>query len=436
MDLSTQTLEGSARYFHAEAARQGLKLWHGALLPVAHAGSVAVIGHILRPDAPRDDNALIAQRLAACTSFSALEDQLAVLSGRWIVIAEIGGQRRLYPDAAGSKSVFYERGQFASHPALLGYPADTSLAAYPKAATWPVGITPYPGVRQLLPNHYLDLTTFQAVRFGPRAPQSISLDQAVEIIGRSLRGTIEAIVQRGETALPVTAGHDSRTLVSASVGLPLRYFTVIDERTPHHDLAIPKAIANRLRLSWRYVESVSGQPETLGGLWQDPNSDRLNGFAQAPFIVLGHISEVCRCFYWKSGQERAATPEALADQSRLADAPVLPAIGEWLAAIPEGIDPWDMWYWENRAGCWSSLCCSVFDLICDVVSPWNSRAVLDAGLGVDVRYRAAPYELHQRLCLPQLRTLPFNSTWLERATLPWRVRQFMRRRAYRAARRA
>lgn len=433
MNVRTRIVEIAARQFHAEVTSHSLAISHDASLPVTRAGHVIVLGHVLRPDAPHADNAHIAQRLASCSSFECLEQQLAGLSGRWLVIAEIGSERRLYPDAAGSKSVFYARGQFASHPALMGCAADESLAAYPNAATWPVGLTPYAGVRQLLPNHYLDLSTFQPVRFGPRATP-MELDQAVEVIRRHLRGTLDAIVQRGVTALPVTAGYDSRTLVSAAAGLPVRYFTVIDERTPHHDLAVPKAIAERLNLSWRYVESVAGKKETLGGIWQDPNSDRLGSFAQAPFVVLGHVSEICRCFYWPSGTRRVARAEDFAEQARLSGCPaILPAIRDWLVSLPEGIDPWDMWYWENRAGGWSSLCCTALDQWCDVISPWNCRAILEAGLGLDVAHRRRPYELHRRLCLPEIRELPYNSTWVERSPLPWRAREFMRGRLYRAA---
>jgi hypothetical protein len=289
-------------------------------------------------------------------------------------------------------------------------------------------------VRQLLPNHYLNLATFESVRFAPGAIAKMPLDKAVQTMSALLRGTIEAVTYRGSVAIPLTAGFDSRTLVSAAVGLPVRYFTIVDEGSPHHDLAIPPKIAGRLDLEWSYVGcNLSDSAENVtGGIWHDPAVNQTNSFAQAEFVVLGQVSEICRCFYWLDGHHAPATPELMSRMARFGDQ-AIEQFREWMVGIPDTVDPFDLFYWEHRVGCWASLSCTEMDPLCDVISPYNCRELLNAGLGVDIRYRRRPHELHRQLCLPELRSIPFNSTWFERAErmlprwFPLRVRKAMDR---------
>lgn len=397
-----------------------------------------LLGHVIDPERPALANREIVQRLVTCTSFQLLESELATLGGRFLLFARIRDVARLYPDAAASKSAFYKAGWIASQPGHFGCPIYDGLAAWTKACTWPVGETPFEGVRQLLPNHYLDLGTFQAVRFGPKPIVKVDLDQAVHTVSRILEGTISAVLHRGPVALPITGGYDSRTLLSAAFDVRdrIQLFTVIDDHTARHDYVVPNVLARRVGRSVRFVRSTQSDDVSVNtcGLWRDENQSRLSAFAQADLVLLGHLSEICRCFYWKDGVARNVTPTLL---SRLAgfDGDLQDSFARWINSIQSGlgIETLDMFYWESRAGIWSALCCTALDGYCDVISPYNCRLLIETGLGVDPKYRCMPYEMHQRLCRPELRAVPFNETWLERAEelisrrLPWRLRAAFRR---------
>jgi hypothetical protein len=367
-------------------------------------------------------------------SFDRLQTRLADLGGRWLVLARIGDEYRLYPDAGGTKSVFYSAdGWVASQPGHFGCPVDRTLARYPHAGAWPLGHTPFAGVRQLLPNHYLDLKNLKSVRFGPRKAERASIEAATEEIGQILRGTIAALVKRGSVALPLTGGFDSRTLLSAAHEhlAQVQLFSILDHQTDRHDYVLPKLLSRQAGRPLRFVTTFNADDvgHNTCGLYQDPNSSRIGAFAQADFVLLGHLSEILRCFYWKDGEAPPVSADSL---SRLAGfSGDLAAVFEgWLQGVPtrSAGETLDLFYWECRVGNWSSVCCTALDGYCDVISPYNCRRLLELGLGLDPAYRRRPYELHRRLCRPEYRAVPFNETWLESMEsllpkwFPWRLR--------------
>lgn len=422
-----------------------LQIGYHKRLPVTKVERVdrelVALGHVIDPARPASGNRDVLASLAACTTFDQLESAMAALGGRWLLFARIEDAARLYPDAGGSKSAFYSDGWVASQPGLFGHPIDHGLSAHPKACTWPMGETPFEGVRQLLPNHYLELTTFRAIRFGPRPVVNAGLEAAAELISDILKGTLEAVTFRGTAALPITGGVDSRTLLSSAYELldNIKLITVVDEKVPRPDYVIPKILAKLVRHPVRFVQANEGEDVSANtcGLWRDPSQHRLPSFAQADFVLLGHLSEICRCFYWKDGSPRQATPELL---SRIAgfDGAHQDIYARWLEGVPTGcgIDSLDFFYWESRAGTWSSLCCLAMDGFCDVISPYNCRRLIETGLAVDVAYRREPWELHRRLCRPELRSVPFNATRLEQldaflgSWIPWRARALIKRLGY------
>lgn len=401
---------------------------------------ILLLGTVVDPFRSESTNQEITRRLGNDSlTFDQLEGNLATLGGRWVVLFRIGSDARLYLDAGGTKSVYYSHdGRIASSPVGLGCKVDVSLRKYPGAGAWPLGYTPFEGVRQLLPNHFLDLTLWRTGRFGPCSVETSDIDFAVDRILSLLRGCIEAIVQRGSVALPLTGGFDSRTLLSAAVGRCLdkiELFSILDGQTDRHDYVLPQILARRVGKPLRFVKPEPVQRVELNtcGMYQDPNANRISAFAQADYVLLGHLSEITRCFYWKDG----IAPEVTADSlSRLAGfgGDFGEVFKSWLEGVPmrDAGSILDLFYWECRAGNWASNCCTALDGFCNVISPYNCRRLLEVGLGVDVKHRQQPFELHRRLCRPELADVPFNVTALESIEshlpgwFPWTLRMRLR----------
>jgi hypothetical protein len=426
-----------------------------------------VLGHLLDPRNPQHSSEQVARAtLAQSESFERFEHLSARLGGRWVAFLHIGGRDRLYPDATGSKSVFFLRRSdgapwVASQPGLLadavGAERDAQLerdflGAPQHGNSWPCTVTPYRGVEQLLPNHWLDLRTGEVRRFWPTQPlETRSLDAAALVMRDLLHGSMAAVVARGASSLPLTAGYDSRTLFACAEELreSLSVFHISGLRMPWYDTSIPRRLTRRHGVALRVIPARPAPTDlatilrrNVVDMWWDPGSYIVSAFADvgAEFVLLGQASEITRCFYYPAGRH----PETLDADAIAATAyyrhnrVAIDAFERWMAGVPKdtGLATLDLLYWEHRAGNWASMMATMFDALCEPIFPYNCRELLTAALSVDVAYRAKPYRLHQQICgiaAPGTLDIPFNFSWPDtiwgKASqfVPWRIREAVTR---------
>lgn len=118
-------------------------------------------------------------------------------------------------------------------------------------------------------------------------------------------------------------------------------------------------------------------------------------------MVLGWISEVCRCAYSQTGDPVEVTPDLLARKTKLGEYGfTLQAFDEWLseACFAKAFSPLDMLHWEQRSGSWEAEHNDEVAMAYDVLSFFNCRELLTTLLSVDETYRRGPeHKLYQRL---------------------------------------
>ena len=128
------------------------------------------LGTFLDPHNPKYTNQdALDGVLARATDFEALEQEISSISGRWILLVANRNEARVYTDAAGTKPAYFfvdvnDALHVASTPALLSAVGLVSydkevvceFEKYKNSGSWPIYETAYPGVRQIIPNHYLD----------------------------------------------------------------------------------------------------------------------------------------------------------------------------------------------------------------------------------------------------------------------------------------
>jgi hypothetical protein len=433
--------------FHEEGNFGPLRVFTQDLASVTTVTSgesaILCIGIVLDPEDPGATNQELLRRITlASTTFERFESATARYAGRWAMFVAIGARRRLYLDASGLKPAFYAsiagRLLIASQPGLLTLAA--GLAIDPElsrllmgseryADAWPGELTPYPGVRQLLPNHYLDLDEGLARRFWPnKAIAPVTVGEAAEAMVAILRGTIEAALMRGgPVSMALTGGYDSRVLLACAGRhrSELDYFDVVDITSPFHEYWIPQRIASALHLNFRHIWAHRGQKDqsdliqrNTGGVWRDPNQHRTSAFnrTHAKLLLLGNASEVCRCQYYKDGRHPDPSPELVAYTIGWGQEPVaLDSCSRWLSSIPKdaNVNILDLAYWELRLGNWCSMVYTALDTFVDAVTPFDCRRYYEIGLGVPVEYRCQPFELYRemlRITDPGLLRWPFNTT--------------------------
>lgn len=426
--------------------------------------SVTLVGFALDPDRPAaDDRQIVGELMASLQGPEGWESFLRRtdgLSGRWIVIVDAGSWVRLFADPCGYRQVVYTRQGpsevwCASQSGLLAQILELSPSAPgrrfirefaaqgsdgwpPGQHWWPGDTTAYDEVHRLLPNHSLELTSGEVRRFWPTAPLApLSSREAVEQNAGRLRGVMQSAARRSPLALTLTAGRDTRLLVAAARGVAdgVMAFTLTASRETETDVdvAVARRVAARLGLPhsviacpavmtpWfasLYLGNVDSAHEVYGvlaeGMFKQYPPDRLCLKGNAMHIVHGYVP--FRRAHLPPG--RRVDPDVLL---RLGKIPrhefARQAVARWLddAGPASPVDLLNLFVWENKEGSWQAASQLEWDIVQEVLVPFNCRSFLADGLAVDLAHRTWPEHTYQRdltaALWPEALREPINPPW-------------------------
>ncbi len=226
------------------------------------------MGYIFDASEPAKQNRDILTDIQAhSNSLNELVAWLKQYAGQYVIIFNTQEQSIIIQDARSLREVYYctkpNLVLCGSQPNLIARYGTPTLAVNDdpvavrfyrsemRNSHWVGDETAYKGINHLLPSHYLDLNTVQVHRYWPnRKLQPLSFEDAVGLVGRFLQGMLQAAATRYPLMMAVTAGIDSRTLLSASKPLHKHiYYFVNKERDltdQSPDISIPSAIFSGL----------------------------------------------------------------------------------------------------------------------------------------------------------------------------------------------
>lgn len=415
---------------------------------------IALIGYIMDPGRPEASNVEILEDLRTShVSPDRITEFLFDKVGRFVLMVKWADQFLIFHDACGLRTVYYsnEPGDIciASQPKLLGIATSlrkerifdhyySSEYVRKNIEHWiPAGISLYENVDQLLPNHYLDVNRQRQVRYWPNHEvRELGLERTAHLAAEILRGTIRAAQNRFKLALPLTAGWDSRTLLSACKEVANEiYFYTLQYRTLSHrsaDVRIPKRLLLSLGCEHHTIPCNSYPDDEFRQVYEG-NSDMAhfidwgitaynlyNNFPAHRVCLKGVCAEVARCFY-----HPAAGGRAIADSQQLVALEpgwnelefIRKYVDQWFLDVRELAAKWkydilDLFYWEHRMGSWQAQSQLEWDISIEELTPFNNRHLLDTLLGVPQKDRRAPdYTLFRRIMAdlwPQVLTEPIN----------------------------
>jgi hypothetical protein len=416
--------------------------------------SLTLIGYLVDPDRTlATDSEILDELLAKYSSIQALVDATFRLGGRWLLIAQEGNRGYLFNDPMGLRQAFYTDTERADHALwvmsqagmgaeLLGLTMDPSARDYMEwrlsrghaEYMWPGSTSPFREIRHMLPNHYLDLDTGRCHRFWPDRPLApLTFDAAVARMSRRLPQLIEAVANRFDLALGMTAGIDSRLVLAASRAIRKRlsYVSVRQTGMPadHADLTIPANFLRKLDLPH---EVILAQPDMSDAFRQvydksvflahahyGPDAEAILGhYGRAKAAVTGSGAEICRADM-RLGiplLENKPSPEFLAMKYMGGLHPfTIQGQRDWCASAPRGcgIELLDLFEWEQGHGNWLAMTQLEFSIAWrDVFTPFNCRDVLTTLLAVPERYREPPgYIIYHALIdrlWPEVQDEPIN----------------------------
>ncbi len=292
--------------------------------------SLTLVGHILDPLTPAASNDdILRQLLQRYTGRSALIKATSGYGGRWLLIATHGEEKFLFNDALGLRQVFYtnpaDTGALwaMSQPGIgaevLALTPDEAATAFVESSVfranpeyrWPGEASPFKGLKHLLPNHWLDLTTGTSHRYWPMEPLArVAPEAAMEKLSALLPGIIRAAAQRFDLALSITAGIDSRLVLAAARDMKDKLsFVTVQQRmasADHPDLTVPGRLLERLGLPHEIIHApVSMTPEFSQTFKRSvlyahehygPDAEAiLRRFSRTKAALTGSGAEVMRC---------------------------------------------------------------------------------------------------------------------------------------------
>jgi hypothetical protein len=431
-------------------------------------GRIVCLGHILDPvHCEQTNSQVLSSLLESCKAFSLLEKRIGDFGGRWVMFVELHQKLRVYLDAGGLKSTFWytdpqsQEIWIGSQPSLfedsLGIAVDKDMVRQfwttKYQNSWVCEVTPYPHVRQLLPNHYLDVNARSAHRFWPtEAVEPRLLDEAAVEMSEIIHGLIASVVKRGPVALPLTGGYESRVTFSCAKELreKLPLYLIDAPNTVFHDRLLSRQVAAEFGLKVSYLQPVPFDERywktflrNTAEMYWDQGSNHIYTYGQHfpnYYLLIGQSNNVTRAWYYKDGKQPIRIdPETLAKVTQYSGNPIaLRAFDEWLSKAPAttNISLLDLIFWEYRTGNWGSLGATAFDTVgCDTSSPYNCRRLMEIALGVDVKYRKPPHILLRRIAEiaagAKALSVPINYHWVEGALtsvlrhVPWRVKHWV-----------
>ncbi len=389
---------------------------------------VVVLGYVIDPFAPDKTDQDVAESLARdCHTVEEMFTSIRLLSGRFVLLYKNKQSFVATGDACHFRQVYFglvgSGFVLTSSPKLflayfqLGLRTSSEkvefcdLTAYRNQENaWYGDQAIDDRLQKLLPNHYLEVPLRTAKRTpvnplqGPM-PEKEVIDNTAAI----LRGTYSALIRRYQLMQPITAGWDSRVLLSASrqVKDRIRFYVFSSSSTKSADVWVPRRLSERLGLDFSVIEPALLHEKFLSDYRAEHVAPRIlpktaqiqhhydRRYDSNVINVNGNAAEIARCFYGYTGRrvtiDMLLTFSGYGRRSQF----IRDQLEKWYPqarqyAAESGIPLLDLFYWEQRMGNWGAMFPSEQDIAVEEISPFNNHALLLGLLCVSPKRRRAP----------------------------------------------
>ena len=422
-------------------------------LEVTHATDgkreIALLGYLLDPFEPAATNAdLVTGLLSELAAGTDLLVHTGRFGGRWILIVDDGAEVRLFHDALGLRQVYYTDvkriGELwcAAEPKIvaevLHLQKDEDALALVASGQWPTRehrlpgeSSAYVGIKRLLPNHYLDLSSGRSHRYWPvKRFEPLDFEDCVERSSRILEGLMESASRRFPLAISLTAGRDSRLVLASArrIAHKASYVTVAKPQSPSYDVEVPARLLRRLGLKHDIIPWPSTVNKDFARVFRQnvslphevwvPEAYAVFEYNRLTKVaVTGSAGEMGRLRYRASrfgeDDDEAVTPEKLSVRAKMGESRyAIEAYRTWLAGVPRLRRPsvLELYRWEG--GNWLATAQLEFNTAWrDILTPYNCRRLLAGMISVDRKLRCGPrfrlFEALMRRLWPEVLTEPF-----------------------------
>lgn len=418
---------------------------------------IILIGFILDWRRPELGNSeIIRLLLSRSKDFAEVLESTYELAGRFAIIYEDGRCCRMFHDAGGQREIYFHRGEYgiscAAQLPIIGKYLDAEVnpdediqKLYDSSGfvsfkkQWVGEETIYKDTKDLKPNHYLDLSSGETVRYWPTEPlERIPIEKVVERASAMLQGILKASAGRRELMLPVTAGWDSRLLLAASrdISDKVMYYII---KFPHMyenhmDIDIPGKLFKKLGIEYRVFEAPGDVDERFREIFCGNTAYCREGnlpgiysvffkMFQERLNITSQMSEVIRSYKGDTAKySETFYNTCVAFGSRddyYSNEYVKRTSKNWIDsnlsfANEMNIAPLVLFYWEEWLS-WEASQRSETDIAMEEFTPFSCRNLMALLLSVDPSYRNTySCRLYRKLMenmWPQVLSEPINPSF-------------------------
>ena len=349
---------------------------------------VILIGYLFNPNKPDKTDQEIIDEIAVVKSVEEVSEYLYPLVGRFVMILNINDSDYVFNDACGLRAVCYTYEgtelYLASQPNLLKLVTDlkegkryndyyeSDYVKENKEHFIPCGITLFPEVQQLVPNHYLDVSAEKQIRFWPnKIFEKQNLDVALKKFAKLLGKTMKTASSKYDLAVSLTAGLDSRIILSAckDIAKDVEFYTLQYRKLSKKskDITVPQEILSSFGYRHTIVECRDMEDDGFLKIYENNSSlahtddwgnialGILTNFPSGKMAVKGSCAEIGQNECFKNGiHPKHLSAEILLGyygwgQIDFARAP----IQKWLDEVSDesvnfGYYVLDLFYWDQR----------------------------------------------------------------------------------------
>ncbi|TMO26537.1 hypothetical protein [Pseudoalteromonas sp. S4741] len=264
-----------------------------------------VIGTIVHPE---QENFNLEALLSDCyneATFGLINQKLSRCCGRYYLFYNGMDGAFLRADATSLAQINYcsQTKQIATDINLLKYSGLNVTKnkraekfykeVFPKKGNgnaWVGDETPFNEINKVLPNHALNLNSFDITRYWPWKKFTIErFEHVVENIARELQLLLKAFSEVSPLSIAVTAGNDSRIMAAASKAIKGDVYYFVDTLsfmdTEHSDIVIGKKVCDALNVNFNVHKSF----ESLDNI---PSEFKSNYFASVFYALPKRLPEV------------------------------------------------------------------------------------------------------------------------------------------------
>lgn len=443
---------------------------------ISESNSVTLLGYLIDPTNPQLSNYEIIKIISRkVVSFTELLEYTYRLSGRWVIIYNTDDETKLVNDPVGFREIYYttqnEEIWCGSNPSILSNVLDLKKrndqdlinflnSEYFKKNenAWFGDKTIYENTYHLLPNHYLDIKTNFVARYWINKEETYTLEETTEYASEILEQSLLGANLRYDLALPITAGLDSRVLLSATKNISndiYYYVSKMKMKKSHMDIRVPSKLIPKLGLELDILDNLpmlrksfedivgnniqlfrKGHPRNLTTQYY------LDNFSNK-VIVNGAVGEVGRNFFsldYPSNYQVDSKYLMNLMKIPLQLTYVKKELDNWLIDAKEflrgrNISIINLFYWEQRMGNWGCLTTNEEDVAIENFMPFNNRKLLMIIMSADRRYRDTPdFILYKRIAerlWPDVMSEPINPQSIFRKTynklIPSHIRSIIKK---------